>query len=204
MKRLIIFTIAIFPTISTYAQDPVKTKPIIYLDAAIDFPVAGVNGLGFSTSLNYQFQNNLVTARIEAFQALASGTVALSPFTVFPTYTNSGQLAEYSLMDGWRTVIGGHSFSISAGISYNDQVFVYQPTGAHIQTESYYVGVPFEMDFLWVKFHRKNYYHDSSTPVPARVKFGYSFGFKLSGNVSEHSYVALGIVFVGLGWDKRN
>jgi hypothetical protein len=204
MKHLIIFTITIFLAVACRAQNIEKTNPIIYFDAAIDVPLAGANGLGLSTSLNYQFKNNLVTARIEAFQALASGTVAYSPFTVFPTFKNSGELAEYSLLDGWRTVTRGHSFSISAGISYNDQVFVYQPTGADTQMESYYVGIPFEMDFLWVKIHRKNYYSDSSTPVPARIKFGYSFGFKLSGNVSEHSYIALGIVFVGLGWDRRN
>jgi len=205
MKFLFLLNLFILLAISTaFGQDSLKlkTNPIIYGDLGFSIPLAGIGGIQFNSSLNFQHHKSLFTLRVVGIQSFTVATAALSPFTVFPYFKDAGSLVEFSFLDGWRTVDGNHAFSISGGISYNDRVFIDYPNNKRQQTESRYAGLPFEMNILWFKARKQKYHIYYLIPVGRPTGFGHSFGLKLSGNISQHSYVSFGTVF-GWGFHKE-
>jgi len=204
MKQLITLPGFIFLfSLSLFGQDSLKkTNPIIFGDIGFGIPVSGIDGIQFNSSLNYQYKKSLFTLRIVAVQSFTVAAAELTPITFFPYFKDAGHLTEESILYGWRFAQDGHSYSISAGISDNDRVIVYYTNKIKHQLEYRYAGLPFEMNVLWFKARKQKYHLYYLIPVGKPTAFGHSFGFKLSGNISQHSYMSLGMVF-GLGLHKE-
>ncbi|GAA4319670.1 hypothetical protein GCM10023149_18520 [Mucilaginibacter gynuensis] len=112
-------------------------------------------------------------------------------------------LAEIGLLYGKRLIKDGHAISFSAGVSYNHaQLGSLQADDLYNTQYSNYPGLPFEFNISWFKSHKKKYKIYWLIPVGRPTGFGGSLGFKLSGNVSKYSYVALGMV-IGMGYHKH-
>jgi hypothetical protein len=200
MKSRILLALLCLLVLNTYGQDSLKkTNPIIYLDYGIGFGETGVSGIQFNAGLNYQYKKSLFTVRVINITDLKTSVVVLTPFFALPEIKFNGSLSEYAALYGLRFINGGHSFSFSVGLSMNDRVAL-SPSGQHI--ESTYVGVPFETNVLWFKAKKERYRIYGIVPVGKPTSLGGSVGFKLAGNVSQHSYMSLALVF-GPGYHKQ-
>ncbi|WP_428330399.1 hypothetical protein [Mucilaginibacter sp.] len=210
MKFLILLPgLLFFYLANTFAQDtlkktkPITTNPIIYAETSIGAGLAGVQGFQFGLGLNYQLNKGLFTLRYIRLQDLSITVLPLAPVVFLPGIRNNGSLDEYALMYGLRLINGGHSFSFSAGISTNNRIINYKDD--HNQshsTESRYAGIPFEANFLLFKPTRQRIRIYDIIPVGKPTAFGGSIGLKLAGNVSQRSYLAMGLVF-GMGYHKH-
>jgi hypothetical protein len=165
-------------------RPPEAKHPILYAD----FGFGASFGLQGNYSLNYQYNQSLFTFRglgVEAFEAKPANKTHLNLFQ----YRTTSSLGQYALLYGWRfTNNRNHAFSFSAGISADDRTFYHyyttsQPTD---KMESEYAGIPFEANYQW--YGRR---------------FGASFGLKLSGDISQHSFIGFGID-MGLGFHTRS
>jgi hypothetical protein len=201
MKQLLALTCFIFLcALRCCAQQQLKSNPVMYLDVGVGAAFSGIDGLSLTSSLNWQHKQNLVTARIAGVLSVTETAAELAPFIAFPFFRDAGHMTEASLMDGWRTVKGGHSFSLSAGISYGSlSIPYYYPNSNRLaETLRYkYAGIPFEANVLWFKPRRERYHIYQIFPVGRPTAFGHSYGFKISGNISSHSYASFGVI---LGW----
>jgi hypothetical protein len=122
-----LFFIVLFMNTSV-GQDSLKTDPIIYGDIGFgSSAIKTTSGIQLNTSLNYQYQQSLVTIRFAAAQFFNTETAQLSPFTFFSIFRDDGNLTEWSLLYGRRMISGGVSFSISAGAPYNDLTLIEYP-----------------------------------------------------------------------------
>ncbi|MDB5017933.1 MAG: hypothetical protein JWQ84_2765 [Mucilaginibacter sp.] len=203
MKLHVLLIILIFFSAAAFSQDAVKTNPVIYGDAGLGIPLTGTGGIQFNTSFNYQVKKSLFTLRLIEIESYKSAAKPLSSYTIWPGFTNSGNMTEVGFLYGWRTVSRAHSFSFSAGVSFNDRTTNY--TDSYNQkkyTENRYPGIPFEINVLWFKSSKKGYHIYNIFPVGKPTGFGNSIGFKLSGNLSQHSYLSLGLV-MGIGYHKQ-
>jgi len=201
--RLFFISLGILYTLNCFSQDSLKKpNPIIYFESCLSLPL-NQSGVQLNLDLNYQVRSSLYTLRFVGAGYFDVGTVALSPVNYFPTISGKGGLEEYGILYGRRSVKAGHSFSISAGLSFNDRTgYVAGINNQQQHYESFYIGLPFEMNVLWFKPVKRRYKVYGIFPVGKPTAFGNSFGFKLSGNISEHSYFSLGIVF-GMGDHKE-
>jgi hypothetical protein len=201
--RLFFAGLAIVFALRGFGQDSLKkTNPVIYFGTSFSLPLTQ-SGVQLNLDLNYQVRSSLYTLRFVGAGYFDVGTVALSPINYFPTISGKGGLEEYGVLYGRRFIHGGHAFSFSAGASFNDRTgYVAGINNQPQHYESYYVGLPFEMNVLWFKPVKRRYRVYRIFPVGKPTAFGDSFGFKLAGNVSEHSYISLGIVF-GMGNHKE-
>jgi hypothetical protein len=188
MKYLILLSGFIFLCLfRAFGQDSLKTNPIIFADFEFTPLVAGQNNLQLNGSLNYQVKKSLFTLR---FLGLGNyDEVANSQYV--PEVKNT--LYEMGLLYGLRFINGGHSISFSGGLSFNHWIHNVTYEGKLQRTDSRYAGLPFEADYVWFKAKKRKI---SSTG------YGGSIGLKLSGNVSEHSFVSFGVVF-GLGFFRK-
>ncbi|MDF2432011.1 MAG: hypothetical protein JWP44_1642 [Mucilaginibacter sp.] len=158
MKLHALLIILIFFSAAAFSQDTLKTNQVIYWDAGFGVPLTGADGIQLNTSLNYQVKKNLFTLRLIEIESYKSATKPLSPYTLWPGFTNSGNMTEVDFLYGLRMVSRGHSFSLSAGLSFNDKTTNY--TDDHDQkqyTESRYPGIPFEINVLWFKSSKQRY-----------------------------------------------
>jgi hypothetical protein len=204
MKHFLLFSAALFLfLLNGYGQDSLKRNPIIYGELGGGFAIGGIGGLEGNFNLNYQVKKSLFTLRILGVADLAVSPVETSPFTYLPGLENTGSLTEYGALYGWRFIDGGHSFSFSAGASLTDRTFIYRMSNHQkVQIESKFIGLPFEANVLWFKSHKSRYRLYHIIPIGKPTGFGSSIGFKLAGNVSQHSYLTLGLV-LGLGYHKQ-
>ena len=187
---------------NTYAQDSAKTNPIIFGDMVIGGTVAGLHGLLIGVSANYQIKHSFVT--IKATHTTDPEPVILSPVLPLPYFINHEHTDEYGLLYGYRYIKNGFSFSFSAGVSYNDHAVNYYDryNSLTATANNQYAGIPFEADVRWFKRRKERYRIFYFFPIGDSTGFGKSFGFKLSGNISKYSYLAVGIVG-GLGFHKH-
>jgi hypothetical protein len=157
---------------------PEYHHPTLYVDGGLGIVLGGLRGYQANYSLNYQNGLSLFT-----FRGLANGSSKYDPdkFFGYETTGSSGQLA---LMYGLRFNDNhGSAYSFSAGIDHvNRSAYYYDSNNNRTQIEGEYIGVPFEANYQ----------------VYTR-RFGVSFGIKLSGDVSRHSFFGLG-VDMGLGF----
>ena len=162
---------------------PEHHHPTLYLDFCFGESF-GINGLQGNYSLNYQYERSLFTFRSIGIETFASKDEDPIYFIVPKA---SGSLTQYALLYGWRfTNNRSHGFSFSAGISTNDRFYYYDATNQRVHIEQYYAGVPFEANYEWYT-----------------RRFGVSGGFKLSGDISRHSFVGIG-VDMGLGFHNTH
>lgn len=165
------------------SNHPEHHHPTLYLDFGFGESF-GIDGLQGNCSLNYQYERSLFTFRgigIETFQSKNG-----DPF-YFIIPSASGSLTQYALLYGWRfTNHRNHGYSFSLGISTNDRFFYYNAANQRVHIEQYYAGLPFEANYQWYT-----------------RRFGVSGGFKLSGDISRHSFVGIG-VDMGLGFHNTH
>ena len=167
------------------SQKPESHHPALYVDFGFGGAV-GVNGLQGNYSLNYQYDRSLFTVRGVGIETFRTKSSEVTPVNYFLFPEASGSLTQYAFLYGWRfTSRFNQAFSVSAGISTNDRFFYYQGS-QRVHIEDHYAGVPFEANYQW--FTRR---------------FGVSFGLKLSGDISQHSFVGFG-VDMGLGFHKSH
>jgi len=200
--RLFVSGLTLFYSLNGFSQDSLKkTNPIIFFESCFSMPLTQF-GVQANLALNYQVKRNLYTLRFVGAAYFDVGAVALTPFNYLPRISDRGGLEEYGALYGRRIIKAGHSFSFSAGLSFNDRTgFKAGPDNQPQHYESYYIGLPFEATWLAFKA-KKRKYHIYGIPVGKPTGYGDSFGFKISGNVSQHSYVALGLV-LGMGYHKQ-
>jgi len=196
--RLFLTGLTLIYAINSFGQDPLKKmNPVIFFESSFSMPLTQL-GVQANLDLNYQVKANLYTLRFVGAAYFDVGTVALTPFNYFPKISNKGGLEEYGALYGRRIIKAGHSFNFSAGLSFNDRTgFKAGPDNQPQPYESYYIGLPFEATWSTFKAKKGRYY-----PFRKSTAYGDSFGFKISGNVSQHSYVALGVVW-GMGYHKQ-
>jgi hypothetical protein len=190
----------------TFAQDSLKrdtakTNPIIFANGNIGFGIAGLSGISVGGTVNYQFKSNLFTFRASNITRFHVGLY--SPYLPLPIIEERDVNIEYALMYGLRIINGNKSYSFSAGVSTNQRTFKYYDENNQVyRTTGNYVGIPFELTALWFNSIKKRYRIYYIIPVGKPTGFSRSIGFKLLGNLSKNSYVALGIVY-GFGFHKH-
>ncbi len=188
-------------TIRTLGHDTIKkTNPIIFGEIGIGFALAGVSGPQAGFSFNYQIKHQLITLR---YTGVADIKIAvLAP--IIPIPIDQGHLDEFAVLYGLRSVKEGQSLSFSLGLSQNTHVIKYNNENYQelYRTNNSYIGLPFEFNIKWFKKDKERYHIYYLIPVGKPTAFGNSFGLKLSGNLSNYSYLAFGIVF-GLGYHKH-
>ncbi len=201
MKPFLVFIVLIV-LFSPFCSGQSKTNPVLYAELGFGTAAAGISGLEFNTSFNYQHNKSLFTFRLAGIKSYTITAAPPYSFVIFPEFRDAGSLGEIGLLYGRRIVRRGHSFSISAGLSYNNRAYEFYSNNTGQSLQYRYAGVPFEMNILWFKARKLRYHIYGLVPVGKPTAFGHSFGFKFSGNVSQHSYAAFGFVF-GFGWHKE-
>ncbi|WP_419803559.1 hypothetical protein [Mucilaginibacter sp.] len=202
MKQLLIILCVVrFSVKPIFAQDSVKTNPIIFAELYFGGAVAGLTGLETGGSLNYQFKNSLLTFRASNLSNLDINILA--PIIPIPIITNRNYTNELDLLYGLRHIKSGYSVSFSVGVSYNYHVEKTYDNSYNLTKKSdSYAGLPFELNFKLFKKNKSRYRVYYVFPVGKPTGFGRSFGLKISGNASKYSYVAIGLV-LGLGYHKH-
>ena len=199
----ILFTIILITNLNVYSQE--KNEPIIF--GEFIFGGAGeINGKGgflLGGELNYQRKTHLFSARYLEHIQLESDAVFLSPFTPIPIIREKINHQEIALLYGKRWIYNGSSLSISGGVSLNTYSNrITDKNNEQIRIKEDYIGIPLEVNFKWFKSRKKRYRIYGIIPVGKPTAFGRNFGFKLIGNISENSFVGLGIVY-GFGIHKK-
>ena len=197
MKRFILFLLLIFLfSLNVFSQESLKTNSIIYVDFELTPTVIGLNNMQINSSLNYQVKNSLFT-----FRLLGLGNFDESFNTeIVPDIRNT--LYETGFLYGSRYISGRHSFSFSAGIAADHWVHNVTFQGQYQRTESWYPGLPFEVNYIWFRAKKRKSRIYGIIPYGKPTGFGGSIGFKVSGTMSAHSFMSFGVVF-GLGWHRQ-
>jgi len=208
MKKLS-FLFLLFWMNSTVAQDSLKISksgnPILFAEGYVGLGGADAMGTIYGLSLNYQFfEKDLITIRYTGYKEYGSNALLLTPVTPFPYFVKTDEIEELGLLYGKRWVNRGHSWSISAGLSYSEMLYVERIDEANYWRERNTVGIPFEVNIKWFKNERKRFraYYGLIPIGSQRVGFGRSFGFKIAGNISKANYVGFAINN-GFGWHKK-
>ena len=157
---------------------PEQHHPGIYFDFGFGGAFIGIHGFEGSYSLNYENKNSLFTFRGLGTIAYTDTYTEITPFNYFPGFKTENSLGEYALMYGWRFINNKHNgLSFSLGISSDRRTFYYYyPKAPTEKTNEYYAGLPFEANYNWFM-----------------SRFGVGGGFKVMGNISQHSFIGLGI-----------
>ena len=169
----------------------------MYTDIGFGAPLTGASGALLNMGLNYQVNKSLFTLRLNAI----GGNFPEVVYAARPrTETN---LFEYAALYGLRFINGGHSYSFSAGLSFDNRVTTVSFNDVELQHfANRYPGVPFEMNVLWFKKAKRRNRIYGIIPFGKPTAYGGSYGFRLSGNLSKYSYISLGGIF-GLGYFKH-
>ena len=169
-----------------------KSNPILFADISIG--LGRVEKLAYisSLSLNYQFGNNLLTARLMQIARVEKHVVFL-PIDI-TTFT------DHALMYGKRYITDGESFSFSAGISLVNKS---ECIDSNTKLESAFFGVPFELNYIYFNKKRAPYrIIYGLIPIGKPIAFGRSIGFKFYGTISKSPVFGIG-VSTSIGWHKH-
>ena len=198
MKKLLLFTILfLLFNYNSVAQD--KTNPIVYVETILGYSNGGYKGLTGGGNLNYQYKNNLFTARLlELSNYRKDGT-----FIIIPVYTLIERIREYGFLYGKRIIEGNTSYSYSAGISLVDREYLDDTSTTILKYDTNQTfGFPFELNIKWFNSKKERYRIYEIIPVGKPTAFANSIGFKFYGDISKKSFIGLGLTF-GLGWHKN-
>ncbi len=161
---------------------PEHHHPTLYVDGGFGYVIGGLRGYQANYSLNYQNGLSLFT-----FRGLTNGSSKQDAGKIF-SYDITGSSHQLALMYGLRFNNNkGRAYSFSAGVDHVDRsAYYYDNANNRTQIEGEYIGVPFEANYEWYT-----------------RRFGVSFGLKLSGDVSRHSFFGIG-VDMGLGFHSTH
>ncbi|RYY05778.1 MAG: hypothetical protein EOP43_08105 [Sphingobacteriaceae bacterium] len=189
MKTVVILMICIISfSGDLHAQDSAKiqkTNPIIYVEAGLGYAQTKIGYIEAQAAANYQFNKNLITAR---------STVIFS--------LNQDQSQEHAILFGRRYINGERSLSYSLGASWN-RVDIYNYSSFNVtKRNEIYLGLPFEVAITWFNERKEKANVLGYFPFGKPFALGGGAGFKILGNLSSHSYIAIGFV-IGFGFYKH-
>jgi|SRR6185503_526069 len=197
MTHTYLFAVFIFlSAFRLFGQDSVKTNPIIYADMDFSPSTSVADGLLFAADFNYQAGNNLFTLK-------ATGIGHMDKVIYSQDFDENDIYGEVAALYGRRWILGGHSFSFSAGLAVEGQTVDYSYRGCIVtQTHTNYIGFPFEAKVLWFRPRKRRSRIYGIIPYGKPTGFGGGAGLNVAGNVSAHSFISFGLVF-GVGYFKR-
>ncbi len=169
-------------------------------------------GTAYGGTLNLQKNTNLFTGRYmyhDVNDVETSGiNLAQQPSVRTDTQWN---LHEIALLYGKRYVKRGHSYSFSAGVSYNSldieivntisATATNQFSETRVSENDNYIGVPLEVNIKWFKKKKSPYRVLELFPVGEDTAVGNSIGVKLFGTISKSSVIGVGLT-IGIGSHK--
>jgi hypothetical protein len=184
MKIILHLLIAFTFVCSIYGQEKKVSNSIIYFEGFGGFSLISDAGFGGGFELNYQKKKDLFSFRVIK---VAGYVRDYSKYNlVISQYSRTKHDNEYALLYGKRWLEHNCSYSISGGLSYNHFI------SDKIIYNKNYIGIPFESNVIWYSSKKKNNLGNVITP---------KFGFKLFGNISNNSFIGLGIS-LGIGYHK--
>lgn len=205
--KIIFFLLLSLLFLNIHSQEEKETGPPIIFGELIFGGAGRINGNAgflFGAEINYQHRKSLFSIRHSENPQWETDVFLLTPVTAFPILREKNHNRETGLLYGRRWIYDGSSFSFSGGISINTFTSnLTDENDARYRIEENYFGFPFEVNFKWFKSEKSPYrIFYGLIPVGEPTAFGNSFGFKLTGNISQNSYIGLGLVF-GLGNHKK-
>lgn len=203
MKNLtnLFFLITTLITSETSAQ---KKKIIIFGDLGIGYAkeIKNSGGIIQYGSVNFEKNKNLFTFRYSEFNQLGIKIAPVS-FTSIPFPSSDFKNTEIALLYGKRYIENGFSYSFSGGISTNKyEAYKTDDNNKSYTEKNNHIGFPIEFSIKWFKAEKKPYRIYGIIPVGKPTALGNSIGFKFLGNISKHSYLAIGVDF-GIGYHKE-
>lgn len=198
-KYLLSFAALLCWSLRTAAQEQPATNPIVFADMLLGHSGGAAGGFTGGASLRYQKAKSLFTFRY-------TGTVRLhakvaSPLLPIPLFEQRSSLDEVGLLYGRRFIRSGRAVDFSLGISHSTRRKRIN-TGAGPQTQTTAApGLPFEAGIHWFKARKERLRLYGLFPVGRPTGLGGSIGFRLTGHLSQNSFVGLGVL-VGLGFHK--
>jgi hypothetical protein len=187
-----IFATSVFGQQVDYVELKNKSNPIIYIEGFGGISAISDIGVAGGVELSYQYKKNLFTFRYIDITGFKQEIV--SPILPIPIYYETKNDKEYALLYGLRWLQNNHSYSLSAGISYNHFNWndKYIDDNSFVNQENYF-GFPFEANVKW--FHsKKRSKLISDVVIP-------SVGIKIFGNISKNSFLGVS-VSIGFGLHK--
>ncbi|RZK78980.1 MAG: hypothetical protein EOO92_10135 [Pedobacter sp.] len=156
-------------------------------------------GFMAGTSLNYQIKKSLITLRfVSVYEIRSKPAHVLLPIPVI--YSRESR-EEAAILFGRRIIRSGTSMSFSMGLS-TSQLQLYDRQSGTTTSPPYYLGFPFEASMIvFNKIKQRYRVFYGLIPILKPTALSRSIGLKITGNISKHSYVGLGLN-VGLGYHK--
>lgn len=184
MKDLLMTACMLLVFTVTSAQVVNPSKPIVFGEIFTGITLGNSTGFALGTEVNLQSQASLFSARYMSMFNRRQSASSQNSASSEPTTSD-----EISALYGYRRIIDGHSWSLSAGISYVNFKSSYSllNDSGNSGLNQQYLGFPIELNIKWFK-------HKSS----GQRLFGTSFGLKFFGLIAKNSYAGLGIGF-GIG-----
>lgn len=185
---------------SLFSQNVEKQNPIIFLDFNLGGFASQSTGFLTGAELNYQLNQNLFSVAYVRRTEINISPLVIG-FVALPILENTENVDEIAVLYGRRLLKEGHSFSFSAGPSYN--AYYYSAGAGNSSWErANEFGLSFEANVKWFKREKKRMRLYYVIPVGKPTSFGLNFGFRLSGNISKTSYLGISLVS-GMGWHKN-
>jgi len=175
-------------SLHTSAQNESIYNPVMFFETFVGGYGGETGGFLWGTEFNYQINKNLLTLRYSKINDISIKNELFAPLVPLPipVSNTNAYTDEIAILYGRRKIINGHSISLSVGPSYNFYSLNNIDNSEKVKINA--LGVAFESNIKWFKKEKKN-------------PFGFSYGVKLSGNISKNYYVGLSFI-LGLGWHK--
>jgi hypothetical protein len=147
-------------------------------------------------ALSGQLKDKVLTFRYTTTSASKRQIDAFALIVPFPVLKQRNKADEYSLLIGKRFSDDNNTYCVSGGISTTQfrAIFYGDQSVVTTKTESY-LGFSFDLE-------KRVYIRTYSSDSPLIRKVVSSFALRLFGNVSNRSYLALGVSF-GLGYQNQ-
>ena len=174
-----------------------KNREVVILaDLFGGYAFGSTGGFSGGWALNVQVDRHLFTVRGVANVKFHSASDELSPFTLLPAIGQRSNMQETSLLYGWRFIPDTKGYSFSLGPSWNSYTRNFKnEVGEQYSRTGKYTGMAFDASIKWFKERKRQQWW-----LP--TKTAASIGFRLFGNVSQYSYVGIGVE-IGLGYRKK-
>ncbi|MDT0647527.1 hypothetical protein RM545_12580 [Zunongwangia sp. F260] len=203
--RILLVLISVILFSSCYSQDTIKkTNPVLFGEIILGYggSFGEFGGFAYGGSGNIQYEKHFFTIRHIENPQFQYGAVAIGLIGI-PIVKSKFKNTELALLYGRRYVKNGRSLSFSGGISKNEfEAKFRDENDQSLKVVADHYGFAYELNVKWFKAKKKPYRIYAIIPVTKPTSFGRSFGFKLTGNISEHSYLGVAMTY-GFGWHKE-
>lgn len=202
MKKALFFLLLC--CFNSFSQDTIRTNPIFFAETFVGGggSFSGYGGFMYGGTASFQHKKDFFTVRYIQhpefkLRFAVAGTVGL------PIIKSRFKNTEIAVMYGKRHIKNSVSYSYSGGISTNDFQTKYVDANNQVyRVVEQHLGFSYELNVKWFNSRKERYRIYMIVPVGKPIAFGRSFGFKLVGNISKHSYVGVGMTY-GFGWHKN-